>query len=210
MKNHCYSAPGSCRKPTPSQDFVSAHPSAENRRRDIRSSDGRSGSRPRFCKCKIGQHRHACKRPGHVLPHSGRNWDHNPAPLTSPRSIFLLTEQLAQIWTSNERDLAELRGLRPKVAQARAYLASPGCNRSLGLSYLERLETTRRIHLARLRANRRSAWQLLSQLDHISLRSCCHASRDSQQLHPFSDQRRQLTPYGSGEPSHGPIRDRGR
>lgn len=115
------------------------------------------------------------KSAGTVSPASGlaiscltpeRNWAHNPAPLTSPRSNFLLTEQLVQIWSSNERDLAELRGLRFKAAQARAYLASPGCNRSLGLSYLERLETTRRIHLARLRANRRSAWQLLSQLDH--------------------------------------------
>ena len=144
----------------------------------------------------------------------GRSWDHNPAPLTSPRSIFLLTERLAQIWTSNERDLEELLGLRPRVAQARAYLASPGCNRSLGLAYLDAWRQLAGftmlgcVPIVALHGN------CCPSLIAHSLRSCCHASRanstQANNMHPFSDQRRQLTPYGSGEPSHGPIRDRGR
>jgi hypothetical protein len=34
----------------------------------------------------------------------------------------------------------------------------------LGLACLERLETLRRKHLARLRANRRAAWELMAEL----------------------------------------------
>ena len=77
-------------------------------------------------------------------------------PESSPRPIFLVADRLVQIWSSNEREFAELRALRLKVAQTRAYLASPGCNRLLGHACLERLETLRRKHLARLRANRRA------------------------------------------------------
>ncbi|MGZ3380851.1 MAG: hypothetical protein ACXVBB_11385 [Isosphaeraceae bacterium] len=85
-------------------------------------------------------------------------------PESSPRPIFLVADRLVQIWSSNEREFAELRALRLKVAQTRAYLAAPGCNRSLGHACLERLETLRRKHLARLRANRRAAWKLMAEL----------------------------------------------
>ena len=85
-------------------------------------------------------------------------------PESSPRPIFLVADRLVQIWSSNEREFAELRALRLKVAQTRAYLASPGCNRLLGHACLERLETLHRKHLARLRANRRAAWKLMAEL----------------------------------------------
>jgi hypothetical protein len=84
-------------------------------------------------------------------------------PISSPRPIFLVAERLVQIWSSNEREFIELRALRLKVARARAYLVSPGCNRLLGQACLERLETLRRNHLDRLRANRRAAWELMAE-----------------------------------------------
>jgi len=85
-------------------------------------------------------------------------------PESSPRPIFLVADRLVQIWSSNEQELAELRALRVKMSRTRAYLASPGCNRLLGNACLERLETLHRKHLARLRANRRAAWELMAEL----------------------------------------------
>lgn len=85
-------------------------------------------------------------------------------PESSLRPIFLVADRLVQIWSSNEREFAELRALRLKMARTRAYLASAGCNRLLGHACLERLETLRRKHLARLRANRRAAWELMAEL----------------------------------------------
>ncbi len=85
-------------------------------------------------------------------------------PESSPRPIFLVADRLVQIWSSNEQEFAELRALRLKMAQTHAYLASPGCNRLLGNACLERLETLHRKHLARLRANRRAAWELMAEL----------------------------------------------
>jgi len=83
---------------------------------------------------------------------------------SSPRPIFLVADRLVQIWSSNEQEFAELRALRLKMAQTRAYLASPGCNRLLGNACLERLETLHRKNLSRLRANRRAAWELMAEL----------------------------------------------
>ena len=85
-------------------------------------------------------------------------------PESSARPIFLVADRLVQIWSSNEREFAGLRALRVKMAQTRAYLASPGCNRLLGNACLERLEMLHRKHLARLRANRRAAWELIAEL----------------------------------------------
>ena len=85
-------------------------------------------------------------------------------PESSRRPIFLVADRLVQIWSSNEQEFAELRAIRLKMAQTRAYLASPGCNRLLGNACLERLETLHRKHLARLRANRRAAWELMAEL----------------------------------------------
>ena len=81
----------------------------------------------------------------------------DPVSLSSPRPIFLVAERLVQIWSCNEREFMELRATRLNAARARAYLASPGCNRLLGQACLKRLETQRQEHLARLRANRRAA-----------------------------------------------------
>jgi len=94
--------------------------------------------------------------------------DFHPArtrePDSSPRPIFLVADRLVQIWSSNEQEFIELRALRLKMAQTRAYLAYPGCNRLLGNACLERLETLHRKHLVRLRANRRAAWELMAEL----------------------------------------------
>jgi hypothetical protein len=84
---------------------------------------------------------------------------------SSPRSIFLAAERLVQIWSSNEQEFAELRALRFKIQRTRAYLASPGCHQLLGRAYLERMEKAHRTHLARLRANRREAWELVARLN---------------------------------------------
>jgi hypothetical protein len=86
-------------------------------------------------------------------------------PHSSPRSIFLVAERLVQIWSSNEQEFAELRALRIKMQRTRAYLASPGCHQLLGRAYLERMEKAHREHLARLRANRREAWELVARLN---------------------------------------------
>jgi hypothetical protein len=83
---------------------------------------------------------------------------------STPRPIFLVADRLVQIWSSNEQEFAELRALRLKMVQTRAYQASAGCNRLLGNACLERLETLHRKHLARLRANRRTAWELMAEL----------------------------------------------
>jgi len=123
----------------------------------------------RIARCDPGLVRQAARRaPGggdavSYVP-SDLHRDRPQEPESSPRPIFLVADRLVQIWSSNEREFAELRALRLKVAQTRAYLASPGCNRLLGHACLERLETLRRKHLAGLRANRRAAWELMAEL----------------------------------------------
>lgn len=102
--------------------------------------------------------RNTSREPANVRPADTRE------PVSPPRPIFLMAEELVQIWSSNERIFAVLRGLRMKRVRARAYLASPGCNRLLGHAYLERLETSRRQHMEQLRANRHAAWSLVSKL----------------------------------------------
>ena len=123
----------------------------------------------RIARCDPGLVRQAARRAlgvgdavSYVPAH--RRWARPQEPESAPRPIFLVADRLVQIWSSNEREFAELRALRLKVAQTRAYLASPGCNRLLGHACLERLETLRRKHLAGLRANRRAAWELLAEL----------------------------------------------
>jgi hypothetical protein len=116
-----------------------------------------------------GVFRHVARRaPGAGKPDSFACSDPQQArdqePPSSPRPIFLVAERLVQIWSSNEQEFAELRALRLKMAQARNYLASPGCHQLLGRANLERLETLHRKHLARLRANRRAAWELVADL----------------------------------------------
>ena len=123
----------------------------------------------RIARCDPGLVRQAARR----APGSGDAISYVPSdlhrarpqePESSPRPIFLVADRLVQIWSSNEREFIELRALRLKVARARAYLASPGCNRLLGQACLERLETLRWTHLKRLRTNRHAAWELLAEL----------------------------------------------
>jgi len=119
-----------------------------------------------------------------------------PESESSPRPIFLVADRLVQIWSSNEQEFAELRALRLKTAQTRAYLASPGCNRLLGNACLERLETLHRKHLARLRANRRAAWELMAELSaelapQAETQSLWNSGRARESCSP--DSRRQTT-----------------
>jgi hypothetical protein len=93
-----------------------------------------------------------------------RSSSQEPLSLSSPRPIFKSAERLVQIWSSNEREIIELRVLRLKAARARAYLLSPGCNRLLGRACLQRLETQRHEHLARLRGNHQAACELMAEV----------------------------------------------
>ena len=86
-------------------------------------------------------------------------------PRPSPRPIFLAAARLVQIWSSNEQALFDLQEVRQRIEKTRAYLASPGCHRHLAEAYLERLHKVEKEHLAALRDNRRSAWELMARLN---------------------------------------------
>ncbi len=61
---------------------------------------------------------------------------------------------LVETYQSNAFLLDALERARRGLASARAYLASPGCNRRLGEARVLRLDTRRRAALTLLRANR--------------------------------------------------------
>ena len=84
-----------------------------------------------------------------------------PEPAEEPEAEFA---KLARLVRSNDRLLADLRALRPRLAAARAYLAEPGCHVRLGASYLGRLRDRQSQILASLRSNRLEARALLASL----------------------------------------------
>jgi hypothetical protein len=86
-------------------------------------------------------------------------------PQSQERSIFVIAERLVQIWSSNEREIADLRTLRQREQRVRAYMSSPRSNLALGHACLERLEQAYKHHLARLCENRRELSRLLPRLD---------------------------------------------
>jgi hypothetical protein len=75
-----------------------------------------------------------------------------------------MVDRLVQIWVANEQELAELSKLRLRQREARAYLASAGCNRLLGSAYLDRLGKAMRDCCAQLGANDREVRSLLTEL----------------------------------------------
>ncbi len=83
-------------------------------------------------------------------------------------------ERLVWLVKSNERLIAEQRGLTDRLHRARAYLAEPGCNLRLGTAQLSYLRVKYSGVLAHLRANRWEARDIVAGLDpdQVSLVSC--------------------------------------
>jgi hypothetical protein len=88
-----------------------------------------------------------------------------PRGSNTPRPIFVIAEQLVQLWIITERELAELESLRVKGEKARSYLRSAGSNALLGRAHLHRIETAYRTHLDRLQALQKQARELIDRLD---------------------------------------------
>ena len=65
--------------------------------------------------------------------------------------------RLAELYRSNERHLADLRGFDSQLASARSYLLSPSCNPALAEARILRLKAWRSAVLTALRANRVAA-----------------------------------------------------
>ena len=74
-------------------------------------------------------------------------------------------ERLVQIMKENDDLLAALRQLGARLAQARAYLAEPGCNAALGNANLLRVKTKHSCVLVLLRANRIEAQRILAEAE---------------------------------------------
>ncbi len=72
-------------------------------------------------------------------------------------------ERLAQLMISNDELMDELVTSRARIVAARTYLDKPACNLRFGLAHLERCRTKHSGILARLRANRIEALQLLGE-----------------------------------------------
>ncbi len=70
--------------------------------------------------------------------------------------------RMVRLVQSNEQLFAALQANRVGVAEVRAYLARPDANAVLGRARLERLKAKHSAVLARLRANRIEARQLLA------------------------------------------------
>jgi hypothetical protein len=82
-----------------------------------------------------------------------------------PRPIFVIAERLVQVWSSRERQIAELGVSRKKMERACVYLTKPACNQALGLAALEIAVKAHAKCLERLRASRREAHELVHRLD---------------------------------------------
>ena len=81
------------------------------------------------------------------------------------RSIFMNAERLVQVWSSRQRQIAELSVSRRKMERACVYLASPSCNQALGFACLEFAVKAHARCLEQLRASRREARKLVHRLD---------------------------------------------
>jgi hypothetical protein len=80
------------------------------------------------------------------------------------RSIFVNAERLVQVWSSRQRQIAELSVSRRKMERACAYLARPACNPALGFACLE---SAVRAHARRLEQLRESRWEARKQAHHL-------------------------------------------
>jgi hypothetical protein len=70
-------------------------------------------------------------------------------------------ERLTQLLHSNDRLMAALASSRERIASARAYLDAPDCNRRFAEAHLDRARARHSSILARLRANRIEALEIL-------------------------------------------------
>jgi hypothetical protein len=77
----------------------------------------------------------------------------------SPEDAFA---RLAALVRSNDRLLAELKALDARLAEARAYLATPLANLQLGQAHRDRIQARRVRVLTILRANRLAAREFLA------------------------------------------------
>jgi hypothetical protein len=80
----------------------------------------------------------------------------------APPSTF---ERIVQLVQSNDRLFTERDALLAKLEQARGYLADPDSNRNFAQAYLNHLRLKHSSVVARLRANRLEARQILARLD---------------------------------------------
>ena len=81
------------------------------------------------------------------------------------RSIFVNAERLVQVWSSRQRQLAELSVSRRNMERACVYLARPACNEALGFACLENAAKAHARCLEQLRASRREARKLVHRFD---------------------------------------------
>jgi hypothetical protein len=81
------------------------------------------------------------------------------------RSIFMNVERLVQVWSSRERQIAELSVSRRNIERACVYLARPACNQALGSAALEIAVKAHARGLERLRASRSEARKLVHRVD---------------------------------------------
>src|SRR5438309_6173083 len=96
--------------------------------------------------------------PGHAVNES--------AIAQSPdRSIFVNAERLVQVWSSRERQIAELSVSRRNMERACVYLARPTCNQALGFAALEIAVKAHARRLERLRASRSQVRKLVHRVD---------------------------------------------
>jgi hypothetical protein len=81
------------------------------------------------------------------------------------RSIFMNAERLVQVWSSRQRQIAELRVARRNMERACVYLARPDCNQALGFACLENAVKAQARCLERLLASRSEARKLVHGFD---------------------------------------------
>jgi hypothetical protein len=96
--------------------------------------------------------------PGHAANESAFTQSPN-------RSIFVNAERLVQVWSSRQRQIAELSVSRRNMERACVYLARPACNQALGFAALEIAVKAHARSLERLRASRSRARNLVHRVD---------------------------------------------
>jgi hypothetical protein len=88
-----------------------------------------------------------------------------PRATVSTDSEPTLFTRIVALYQGNTFLLAQLKSLRLKLAAARSYLRSPGCNRVMGEAHLSYLRSKHSAALTVLRANRITARKLLLLVD---------------------------------------------
>jgi hypothetical protein len=92
---------------------------------------------------------------GAVVPRASIGNDSEPTLFT----------RIVALYQGNKFLLSQLKSLRLKLAAARSYLRSPGCNRVMGEAHLSYLRSKHSAALTVLRANRIAAREFLLLVD---------------------------------------------